>query len=84
MKIFLVEIGYISLDTCNEHGYFLLLPPTVSLLSPVSRVGNAVMESVSKLVNVGDFVYYVVNEGSSVCLSLIVFVVVSSTNFLTV
>ena len=42
------------------------------------------MESVSKLVNVGDFVYYVVNEGSSVCLLLIVFVVVSSTNFLTV
>ena len=44
----------------------ILLPLTITLSAPVSTVGNAVMGSVSKLVKVGDFVYYVVNAGSSV------------------
>ena len=55
-------------------GMFLLLPPPVTLSTPVSTVGNAVMRSVSKLVNVGDFVHYVVNAGSSVCLLPIHFI----------
>jgi hypothetical protein len=57
------EIGDISLDTAtgSEHGYCLLLPPTVTLSAPVSTVGNAVMGSVSKLVKVGDLNNLILN-----------------------
>ena len=70
--IFLAEIGDISLDaaTGSEH----TTSPTITLFAPISTVGNAVMGSVSKLVKVGDFVHYVVNAGSSVCLLPIHFI----------
>ena len=63
VTIFLAEIGDISLDTAtgSEHGYCLLLPPTVTLSAPVSTVGNAVMGSVSKLVKVGDLNNLILN-----------------------
>ena len=52
----------------------ILLPLTITLFAPVNTVGNAVMGSVSKLAKVGDFVHYVVNAGSSVCLLPIHFI----------